>query len=392
LKRRDRIRRRREREAVDARLEAVRPSDDPSLRRPRRGKPKKRRRGRKTPSGRLLLLALLLLGVFCGIYLLVSAVLGGGEEKPMTVAVEQGDTLSSVADKLEEAGVIQSSKLFKLETRIKGGEMEIKAGEYRFVPGEDSEQILETLSSGESISAFNITVPEGLTLEQTARVVEEEAGIPAEEFETAAERTDYEYDFLEDPAIRTTEGFLFPKKYEFERGVDAAQIVDRFLQQYLLEKEGLVFAEAQDRFNLTEYELVTVASLVEKESANPEERSLIAGVIYNRIRSGMPLQVDATVQYALGKAKEDLKLDDLDVDSPYNTYKNPGLPPGPISSPSRESIQAALEPAQTDYLYYVLEAGGEEHFFTDDYEEFLDAKQKREPEQESKATSISVTH
>lgn len=378
--RRDRIRRRREREKLDARFQPGRSSDHPSPERPRRGKPKKRRRGRKTPAGRLLLLALLLLGVLYGLYLLASAAFGGGEEEPVTVAVEQGDTLSSVADKLEAAGVIESSNLFKLETRLQGGDTEIKAGEYRFVPGEDSEQILETLSSGESVSAFNITVPEGLTLEQTARVVEEEGGIPAEEFETAAGRTDYGYDFLEDPAIRTTEGFLFPKKYEFERGVDAAQIVDRLLRQYLLEKEGLDFAEAQDRFNLTEYELVTVASLVEEESANPEERSLIAGVIYNRIRSGMPLQIDATVQYALGKAKEDLKLDDLDVDSPYNTYKNRGLPPGPISSPSRESIQAALEPAETNYLYYVLEADGEEHFFTDDYDEFLEAKDQAENE------------
>jgi UPF0755 protein len=378
LRRRDRIRRRREREEIDARLEAVHPSDSPFLERPRRGRPKKRRRGRKAPGGRLLLLALLLLGVLCGIYLLASAVFGDREEEPVTIAVEQGDTLSSVADKLEEAGVIGSATVFKLELRVQGGDTEIKSGEYRFVPGEDSEQILETLSSGESVSAFTITVPEGLNLEQTARVVEGEGGIPAEEFESAARRTDYGYDFLEDPAIRTTEGFLFPKKYEFERGVDATEIVDRLLRQYVLEKEGLDFAGAQDRFNLTEYELVTVASLVEKESAHPEERSLIAGVVYNRIRSGMPLQVDATIQYALGKAKEDLKLDDLDVDSPYNTYRNPGLPPGPIANPSRESIQAALEPAETDYLYYVLEADGEKHFFTADYEVFLEAKEEAE--------------
>ena len=378
MKRRDRLRRRREREEIDARLEAVHPSDHPAPNRPPRGRPKKRRRGRKTPAGRRLLLALLLLGVLCGSYLLASVAFGDRAKEPVTIAVEQGDTLSSVADKLEEAGVIGSATVFKLESRVQGGETEIKAGEYRFVPGEDTEQILEILSSGESVSAFTITVPEGLNLEQTARVVEGEGGIPAEEFVSAAARTDYGYDFLEDRAIRTTEGFLFPKKYEFERGVDATQVVDRLLRQYLLEKEGLDFAEAQDRFNLTEYELVTVASLVEKESANPEERSQIAGVIYNRIRSGMPLQVDATVQYALGEAKEALKLDDLDVDSPYNTYKNPGLPPGPIASPSRESIQAALEPAETYYLYYVLEADGEQHFFTDDYEEFLEAKEKAE--------------
>ena len=380
MRRRDRTRRRREREEIDARLEAGHPSDHPSLEGPRLGRPKKRRRRRKTPAGRLLLLALLLLGVLSGIYLLVSVVLGEREEGPVTVTVEQGDTLSTVADKLEQSGVIRSATVFKLESRVQGGETEIKAGEYRFMPGDNSEQILETLSSGESVSAFNITVPEGLNLEQTARVVEGEGGIPAEEFKSAAERTDYGYDFLEDPAVRTTEGFLFPKKYEFERGVDATQVVDRLLRQYLLEKEGLDFAEAQDRLNLTEYELITVASLVEKESANAEERPLIASVIYNRIRSGMPLQVDATVQYALGKTKEDLKLDDLDVDSSYNTYRNPGLPPGPIASPSRESIQAALEPAQTDYLYYVLEADGEEHFFTDDYDEFLAAKNQAESE------------
>jgi UPF0755 protein len=378
LRRRDRIRRRHDREELNAPLDAVHPSDRLSLEGPRRGRPKKRRRGRKTPAAHLLLLALLILGVLCGLYLLASAVFGGGEEESVTVTVEQGDTLSSVADKLEEAGVIGSATVFKLESRVQGGETQIKVGEYSFVPGEDSEQILETLSSGESVSAFTITVPEGLNLEQTARVVEGEGDIPAEEFESAAARTDYGYDFLEDPAIRTTEGFLFPKKYEFERGVDATQVVNRLLRQYLLEKEGLDFARAQDRFNLTEYELVTVASLVEKESANPEERPLIAGVIYNRVRSGMPLQIDATVQYALGKAKEDLKLDDLDVDSPYNTYRNPGLPPGPIASPGRESIQAALEPAQTDYLYYVLEADGEKHFFTDNYEEFLEAKEEAE--------------
>jgi UPF0755 protein len=318
-----------------------------------------------------------LLGVLYGIYLLVSALFGGGEE-PVTIVVEKGDTLSSVADKLKEAGVIRSSTLFKIESRIEGADTEIKAGEYRFAPGESRDEILKTLSSGDSISALTITIPEGLTLEQTAQVVEKQSGIPAEEFKAAAEKTDYGYKFLDDPAIETSEGFLFPKQYEFEKGTDAEQIVNRLLEQYLLETKDLDFAAAQERLNLTEYELITTASLIEKESANPEERPIIASVIYNRIRSGMPLQVDATIQYVLGKPKEDLKLADLEVDSPYNTYENPGLPPGPIASPSRESIQAALKPAETDYLYYVLEADGKKHFFTDDYDEFLEAKDEAE--------------
>ncbi len=379
MKRRDRARLRSEREEIDARLEAVRPSEASARKRPR-PKPRKRRRGRKPPAGRLALVALLLFGILYVIYLLVSAVLGGGEEESVTVVVEKGDTLSSVADKLEEAGVIESSTLFKLAVRIEGGDTEIKPGEYQFKPGEDRDEILKTLSSGDSVSTFTITIPEGLTLEQTAQVVEEESGIPAEEFEAAAKKTDYGYAFLDDPAIETTEGFLFPKKYEFERDVDAEQIVNRLLEQYLVETKDLNFSAAQARLNLTEYELLTTASLIEKESANPEERPIIASVIYNRIRHRMPLQVDATIQYVLGKPKEALSFDDLELDSPYNTYANPGLPPGPIANPSRESIRAALEPAETGYLYYVLEADGKKHFFTDDYDEFLEAKDEAEDE------------
>ena len=333
----------------------------------------KRRKG-PSPVARVLMV-LLLLGIVGGVVALVGAALRSGEEEPIIVAVEQGETLSSVADKLDEAGVVSSSTLFKLQTRVRGGATQLKPGQYRLEPGESAEEILATLSSEEEdVSTFAVTLPEGLTLAQVARTVESEGGIPAEEFEEAAKRTDYGYAFLEDPAVKSTEGFLFPKSYEFEKGTGAEEMVDRFLQQYLIETEGLDFRAAQERLNLTEYQLVTVASLVERESANPEERPKIASVIYNRIRAGMPLQIDATVQYALGEPKENLTLADLEVESPYNTYKNPGLPPGPIASPSRESIVAALEPAETDYLFYVLEADGEKHFFTNDYDEFLAAK------------------
>ena len=382
MRRRNWARRRRERRELDERLAAVRPSGSLSASQ-RRNRPKKPRRGRKSgariPLLAVALLLLLLVGVALGAYLISGAGLRGGDQ-PVTILVEQGDTLSSVAGKLEEAGVISSALLFELKARFDGWDKEIKPGEYRFNPGEEGEDILRTLSSGDSLSAFTITIPEGLTLEQTARVVEAEGGVSAEEFEAAARKTDYGYAFLDDPDIETTEGFLFPKKYEFEGETSAEQIVDRFLEQYLIETRELDFQGAQGRLNLTEYELVTVASLVEKESANLEERSIIASVIYNRIRLGMPLQVDATVQYVLGKPKEDLSLDDLEVESPYNTYKKRGLPPGPIASPSRESIRAALEPAATDYLYYVLESDSKEHFFTDDYDEFLEAKAEAEDE------------
>ncbi|MDQ4063110.1 MAG: endolytic transglycosylase MltG [Actinomycetota bacterium] len=376
MRRRDRARRKHEQKEIDARLEATQLSD-PAVEKLPRSKRKMRRRKRGSLARRLVPAVLLLLTFVGGLYLLASTAPGGG---PVTIVVEKGDALSNVADKLQEAGVVRSSVLFQLKARLQEQETEVKAGEYEFTPGESGEEILGVLSRGETVPALTITVPEGLTLEQTAGVVEEQSGISAGEFQAAAERTDYGYDFLDDSAIRTTEGFLFPKQYDFERDTDAGQIVDRFLRQYSVETEALDFAALRGGVELTEYKLITIASLIEKESANPEERPIIASVIYNRLQAGMPLQVDASILYILDEPKENLKFSDLEIESPYNTYTNIGLPPGPIASPSRESIEAALRPAETDYLYYVLQVGGKEHFFTNDYDEFLEAKDEAEEE------------
>jgi UPF0755 protein len=325
---------------------------------------------------------LLVVGVLGAIYFIYAAATGGEGERasvgPAKVEVVKGDTLSSVAEKLERAGVVDSAFMFKVEARLGGYGTEIKTGQYTFSPGEDSEVILQKLTAGEAVPTLAITVPEGLNFEQTAREVASQSGVSAAAFEEAASRTDYGYGFLEDPAVKSTEGFLFPKQYEFEEGTTASQMVTRMLEQYLMETETLDISGAKDRLNLTEYELVTVASLIEKEASSPEERPLVASVIYNRIREGMPLQIDATVLYALDRPTKELSLADLEIDSPYNTYENTGLPPGPICSPSRQSLEAAINPAQTDYLYYVLKADGEEHFFTGNYNEFLKWKQKRD--------------
>ena len=332
---------------------------------------------------------LLVVGVLAAIYVIYATATGGEDEQasvgPARVEVVKGDTLSSVAEKLERAGVIDSAFMFKVEARMGGQGTEIMTGEYTFRPGEDSDVILQKLTAGEAAPTLAITVPEGLDLEQTAKEVASQSGVSAAEFAEAAKRTDYGFGFLEDPAVRSTEGFLFPKQYEFEEGTKAPQMVTRMLEQYLLETQTLDISGAKDRLNLTEYELVTVASLIEKEASNPEERPLVASVIYNRIREDMPLQIDATVLYALDHPKEELSLSDLKIDSPYNTYENTGLPPGPICSPSRQSLEAAISPAETDYLYYVLKADGEEHYFTRNYNEFLTAKQKRD-------AALSVEH
>ncbi len=327
---------------------------------------------RKLGLGVAILVILFVVGVSGTVYVVYAAADRGVPEGPVSVRIVEGDTLAVAAGRLKRAGAIESVLAFELEARLWGEATRIQPGEYEFRPGVSNRGILARITSGPQ--SFTVTIPEGLTLEQTARRVAAQSNISAAEFEGAARATNYDYAFLQDPAIENTEGFLFPKQYEFEEGTSARQIVSRMLEQYLIETWNLDFSRATQRPELSEYEVLSVASLIERESARSEERPKVASVIYNRLREGMRLQIDATVQYARGEPKENLTLEDLKVDSPYNTYANAGLPPGPICSPSLDSIKAALEPARTDYLYYVLGAGGERHFFTSSYDEFLEKK------------------
>jgi UPF0755 protein len=358
-----------DREELDARLDALQVPGSKRLNRKRRSN-----------AGPTVLGILLLIAVLVTVYFIYSAATGAksgqAEGGLIKVEVVKGDTLSDVATKLEEAGVIKSAFAFELQARYEGFGTEMRTGRYTFEPGQDSDAIFRKLAAGKAAPTIAVTIPEGLTLRETARTVAAGSPVSASKFETAARRTDYGYAFLEHPGIETTEGYLFPARYDFEEGVTARQVVDRLLGQYLLETEGLDLGGAKDRLHLSEHQLVTVASLIEKEAASPQEKPLVASVIYNRLERNMPLQIDATIQYALEKPKANLSLSDLRVDSPYNTYEHKGLPPGPICSPGSESLEAALNPEQTNYLYYVLEGNGQRHFFTSDYDDFLRAKEK----------------
>jgi len=360
---------RRDREELDARLDA--------LGSPRSSRVSRQRRSNAAPT---VLGVLLVLAVLGAIYLIYSAAVRGdnvqAQEGPVKVEVLKGDTLSDVADKLEAAGIVKSAFVFKLQARYEGYGTEVQTGRYTFEPGQDTDVIFRKLAAGKAVPTIAVMIPEGLTLEETAKTVAKDSRVSASEFQQAAQRTNYDYAFLEQPGIETTEGYLFPARYDFEKGVTAPQIVDRLLGQYLIETQGLDFADAKDRLGLTEHQLVTVASLIEKEAASSAEKPLVASVIFNRLDRDMPLQIDATIQYALKRPKTNLSLRDLKVDSPYNTYESKGLPPNPICSPSRDSLEAALNPEQTNYLYYVLKADGQSHFFTSDYKDFLRAKVK----------------
>jgi UPF0755 protein len=219
-----------------------------------------------------------------------------------------------------------------------------------------------------------MTVPEGFTVGQTAERVAEATNVTAEEFDAAAAGGDYQVSIIPAEKQGNLEGFLFPKTYELALDVSAREVVERMLSQFQIEVVDLDWTKAED-LGVTPYEVITIASLIEREAVLDDERPLVAAVIFNRLNAGMRLQIDATVQYALPQWKDVLTYEDLETPSPYNTYLNYGLPPTPICSPGKRSIVAALNPADVDYIYYVATGDGG-HFFTSDYNEFLEVKEE----------------
>ena len=201
----------------------------------------------------------------------------------------------------------------------------------------------------------------------------EENGIcTVEELYDAAAEYTYNYSFLdwaETGDASRLEGYLFPDTYEFYQGMQASSAINRFLLNFHGKLTADMYAQAEE-LQITLHQAVIIASMIESEAANDSERALIASVIYNRLAAGMPLQIDATVMYALGEHKDYLTEEDLQVDSPYNTYLNTGLPAGPICNPGLASINAALNPESTNYLYYALNTETGEHQFFTNYAEF----------------------
>lgn len=237
--------------------------------------------------------------------------------------------------------------------------------------------VLESRSSKsvnpKGVVSYKVVIPEGFTMKEVAKRVAKSTGgrIDEDEFMDATRRFARQtgkYWFLAD-AKGNLEGFLFPKTYEFDSHTSAEEAVQVMVEQFAKETSSLDWSRANAN-GVSPYQAVIIASMVEKEAKLPEERPIIASVIYNRLKLGMNLQIDATIQYALKERKSALSRQDLEIDSPYNTYKFKGLPPTPIANPGLDSVRAALYPAQTDYLYYVLTSSEGRHSFTRDYDEF----------------------
>ncbi len=289
-----------------------------------------------------------------------AAASAGAAKKIVRIKVAQGATPDAVGQDLASQGVIRSARAWTLRARraIPQGAA-IKPGVYDVSPSESPARILDRLVRGD-VAKNKITFPEGFTLAQIARRLSERAGVNEAKFlEIAMQRGNTLGASFRPPA--KLEGYLFPDTYTFPADADEKAIAQQMLGNF----DKLVARGKAAEINkkkLSLHQIVTLASLIEREAQVPQDRARIAGVIYNRLQRGMRLQIDATVQYARGQHKNRLLFADLKVESPYNTYKNAGLPPGPICSPGMASLEAALAPEKHPYLYYVARADGS-HLF-----------------------------
>lgn len=286
--------------------------------------------------------------------------------------IEQGMNAKEVALSLEGDNFIRNAKAFELLCKLEKADAKIMAGVYNLNSSMSSKEILSALLKGPIPDVVKITIPEGYTLEEILDVLVANGLGTKQEFYQAMHSLDTDdYEFLKDVPMteKRLEGFLFPDTYLFAKDSEPKAILAKFLDRFERELTEETVARLK-QLNISIYTWVTKASIVEREAAKAEERPLIAGVFENRLNNGMALESCATVQYILNERKPILSYDDIAIDSPYNTYKYSGLPPGPIANPGHASLNAVLYPAKTDYLFFVAKSDGS-HAFAVTYKEHL---------------------
>ena len=262
-----------------------------------------------------------------------------------------------IGERLAAAGVVRDTVTFRAAVWMKGRARELKAGEYRFDHPVSAVEVVARIVKGDVYKRL-ITFREGLTIAEMAQVFEEKKFGSAKDFIAAAGNFSLIHDL--DPAARDLEGYLFPETYALPRQTPASELVAQMVEGFRKVFDARVRAAAEDA-GLPVRQAVTLAALVEKETASPPERALVAAVYLNRLKRHMPMQADPTVVYAMmkaGKYHGNISKEDLQIDSPYNTYRYPGLPPGPVAAPGKASLEAAAHPAAVDYLYFVSKNDG----------------------------------
>ena len=337
-----------------------------------------------------ILLLLFILLISGGGYLYIESALkpiDAGSKKFKQVDIPLGSSVTGIAETLESNGIIKSAKVFKYYVKLKneGGFM---AGEYQLSPSMDVPEIVNRLKTGKVLAqaSFKITIPEGKQLKEIAAIMAK--ATKQKENDVFNKLNDQEFiktlmakypDILTEEILNSSvkyplEGYLYPATYPFYKNNPS---VEEMVAAMLTKTRTVLsdYAEQSEKKKLSVHQLLTMASLVEEEATEKADRKTIASVFYNRIKKGMMLQTDPTVLYAQGKHKARVLYKDLEVDSPYNTYQNTGLPPGPIANAGKSSIEASLDPAETDYYYFIATADGDV-IFTKTLEEHNKEKAK----------------
>ncbi len=302
-----------------------------------------------------------------------------GTPREVAVVVPEGADAMDIARILEENGLVNSKYYFYVQARLNGSYENFYYGTFKLNTGMTTRDIMDALKTMPEAADTNdvrITIPEGKNIKQIAELLESKELFSAADFLEACNSTEYNYDFLDGIKDRPNylEGYLFPDTYFLSDNPTPEELIKKMLNRF----DDVFDYDMRTRaaeLGLTIDQVVIMASIIEREISVPNERILASSVIYNRLSEGMPLQMCSTVMYILDKQKDRLLETDLQIQSPYNTYINPGLPVGPIAGPGKASLVAALNPADTKDLYFVLkdEKTGE-HFFTPNYDAFLQAK------------------
>lgn len=310
-----------------------------------------------------------------GLLLGTAGVIGWATAPPgpgpaQVVEIPQGTGTAEIGRVLAARRLVRSAWTFALSARVLGLDGRLQAGEYRISPEEDVLRILRRLASGDVVR-HALVLPEGLTAaEVAARIEHLGLGRAAEVLRLIRQPERFWIPQMRGNRSGSLEGYLFPDTYALPKGVGEERIVRILVDRFRQATEALLTGPLP--LGLEPHQVVTVASLVEREAKRPEERRRIAGVIYNRLRAGMPLQIDATVLYALGTHRPVVRQADLAVTSPYNTYRRIGLPPGPIGNPGLAALQAAVRPERHEFFYYVARPDGA-HIFSRTLEEHVQA-------------------
>jgi UPF0755 protein len=283
---------------------------------------------------------------------------GAADGTPVQVTVPSGAAFRVIADSLEARGVVRSARLFRWYASFGGRDRAVKPGTYALRAGQPWREVIDALVEGRGLMR-SVTIPEGFDLRQIVPRLAQALEVPEDSLRAAVRDSAWRAD--RSVPAETLEGYLFPDTYRFTRGTSARAAVRVMLERFdaIWRPEWDARLEA---LGITRHQALTMASLVEKEARVADERPTIAAVYWNRVRVGMRLQADPTVQYALPAHVDRLLFVHLEMDSPYNTYRNDGLPPGPIASPGAASIDAALNPADVPYLFFVAHPDGHHEF------------------------------